>query len=284
MPYDNVRLESQDGIAILTLNRLKRRNALSLGLMLELLECLGDIEQHRAIRVVVLAAEGSVYCSGHDLTEMMNRTEEEYRHVFTVCAKLMTKIQSIPQPVIAEVQGMATAAGCQLVATCDLAIASDDASFATPGVAIGLFCTTPMVALSRAIGRKRALEMLLTGKTIDAATAVHWGLVNCAVPSTELRAATQRLAQQIARASRLTVSTGKQAYYTEIELPQANAYEHAKEVMTQNALASDAKEGMLAFLEKRGPCWTGCKRIFAILPIAASREPRHELLFQLPEA
>jgi enoyl-CoA hydratase/carnithine racemase len=169
----------------------------------------------------------------------------------------MTKVQSIPQPVIAEIQGTATAAGCQLVASCDLAVASDRASFATPGVRIGLFCTTPMVALSRTIGRKRALEMLLTGESIDAATAELWGLVNCVVPETELRTTAQKLAHRIAQASPLIVDLGKQAYYTQIDLDQAAAYDYAREIMTKNAMAADAQEGMLAFLEKRRACWSG---------------------------
>jgi enoyl-CoA hydratase/carnithine racemase len=169
----------------------------------------------------------------------------------------MTKIQSIPQPVIAQVQGIATAAGCQLVATCDLAISSDQASFATPGVRIGLFCTTPMVALSRAVGRKRAMEMLLTGKVVDPATAAEWGLVNCVVPAAELEAETRRLACRIAEASSFTVGLGKQAYYAQIDLDQPKAYAYAKEVMTMNSLAQDAQEGISAFLEKRAACWTG---------------------------
>jgi enoyl-CoA hydratase/carnithine racemase len=169
----------------------------------------------------------------------------------------MTKVQSIPQPVIAEVQGVATAAGCQLVATCDLAVASEAASFGTPGVRIGLFCTTPMVALSRAVGRKRALQMLMTGEMVDAVTAADWGLVNKAVPAAELRNETRKLAIRIAGASSLTVALGKQAYYTQIDLDQPKAYAYAKEVMSMNSLAADAQEGISAFLEKRAPCWAG---------------------------
>jgi enoyl-CoA hydratase/carnithine racemase len=169
----------------------------------------------------------------------------------------MMKIQAIPQPVIAEVQGVATAAGCQLVATCDLAVASEQAAFATPGVRIGLFCTTPMVALSRAVGRKRALQMLLTGEMVDAVTAADWGLVNRVVPAAELAAETRKLAARIADASSFTVSLGKQAYYTQIDLDQPKAYAYAKEVMSMNSLAADAQEGISAFLEKRAPCWAG---------------------------
>jgi enoyl-CoA hydratase/carnithine racemase len=169
----------------------------------------------------------------------------------------MTKIQSIPQPVIAQVQGVATAAGCQLVATCDLAIASEQAAFATPGVGIGLFCTTPMVALSRAVGRKRALEMLLTGKLVDATTAADWGLINRVVPAGQLEPETRQLACKIAEASSFTVALGKQAYYAQIDLDQSKAYAYAKEVMTMNSLAQDAQEGISAFLGKRAACWTG---------------------------
>jgi len=174
-----------------------------------------------------------------------------------VCTQLMEKVQAIPQPVIAEVQGIATAAGCQLVATCDLAVASDQAAFATPGVKIGLFCTTPMVALSRAVGRKRALEMLLTGDLVDAKTAAEWGLVNRVAQHSELAAESRKLAARVAGASSLVIGIGKQAYYTQIDLDQPKAYAYAKEVMSLNALAADAQEGISAFLEKRSPCWTG---------------------------
>ena len=257
MPYENISLQHEGPSAVVTLNRPQRRNALSLEMMLELIDALQAIARDRAIRAVILAAAGKVFCSGHDLSQMVGRDINEYRRLFDVCGELMMKIQSIPQPVIAEVQGIATAAGCQLVATCDLAIASDQAAFATPGVRIGLFCTTPMVALSRAVGRKRALEMLMTGEIVDAATAAGWGLVNRAVPAAELQAETRKLAARIAEASNLTVSLGKQAYYTQIDLDQPKAYAYAKEVMSMNSLAADAQEGISAFLEKRAPCWTG---------------------------
>jgi enoyl-CoA hydratase/carnithine racemase len=257
MATQDLSLELEGTTAIITLNRPHRRNALSLDLMRELIGCLEEIERNRSAQAVILSAAGKVYCSGHDLTEMVGRSVTEYRQLFEVCAELMMKIQSIPQPVIAEVQGVATAAGCQLVASCDLAIASDQATFGTPGVRIGLFCTTPMVALSRAVGRKRALHMLLTGEAIDAATAADWGLINSVVPVTELKAATRKLAARIAQASPLTVSIGKQAYYTQIDLDQPKAYAYAKEVMTTNAMAADALEGISAFLEKRSACWSG---------------------------
>jgi enoyl-CoA hydratase/carnithine racemase len=257
MGYQSLCLQNEGPAAIVTLNRPQRRNALALELMLELIDCFDAIGRDRAIRAVVLAAAGKVFCSGHDLSEMVGRDINEYRRLFDVCTELMTKIQAIPQPVIAEVQGIATAAGCQLVATCDLAIASDQAAFATPGVRIGLFCTTPMVALSRAVGRKRAFQMLMTGEMVDAVTAADWGLVNKVVPAAELQAETRKLAARIADASTLTVALGKQAYYTQIDLDQAKAYAYAKEVMSMNSLAADAQEGISAFLEKRVACWAG---------------------------
>ena len=247
----------EDGIAVLTLNRPERRNALSLELMLQLIACLDDLAADHTVRAIIIAAAGKIFCSGHDLSELVGRSVGDYRHIFDVCTVLMAKIQSVPQPVIAQVHGLATAAGCQLVATCDLAIASEEASFGTPGVKIGLFCTTPMVALSRAIGRKRAMEMLLTGRIIDARTAAEWGLVNRVVPAAELEVETRRLACQIAAASSLTVEIGKQAFYAQIDLDQPKAYAYAKEVMTMNAVAQDAQEGISAFLDKRQPCWSG---------------------------
>lgn len=252
-----IQVAAEGPIAVVTLNRPERRNALSLKLMQELIGALDEIGRDANLRAVILAAAGKVFCSGHDLSEMAGRNLVEYRHIFDVCAELMQKLQSIPQPVIAEVQGIATAAGCQLVASCDLAIAAEEASFATPGVKIGLFCTTPMVALTRAIGRKRALQMLLTGEMVPARTAAEWGLINDAVPAAELRDATRRLAAKVAGASPLVVAIGKQAYYTQIDLDQPKAYAYAKEVMSMNAMAADAQEGIGAFLGKRTPCWTG---------------------------
>jgi enoyl-CoA hydratase/carnithine racemase len=257
MSYENICFATEGNIALVTLNRPQRRNALSLALMQELIDCLSAIGGRRDLRAVILAAAGKVFSSGHDLSEMVGRDISEYRRLFDVCTELMTKLQSIPQPVIAEVQGIATAAGCQLVATCDLAIAAEEAAFATPGVRIGLFCTTPMVALSRGVGRKRALEMLLTGELIDAHRAADWGLVNRVVAADQLRAETRQLADRIAEASDLVVALGKQAYYTQIDLDQPKAYAYAKEVMTMNSLAHDAQEGISSFLQKRTPCWTG---------------------------
>ena len=244
-------------VATIRLNRPRQRNALSMDLMRDLIAVLEGIGTNSELAAVILAAEGSVFCSGHDLKEMVDRDINEYRQIFDLCTDLMAAIQRIPQPVIAQVDGMATAAGCQLVAACDLVVASENARFATPGVRIGLFCSTPMVALTRSIGRKRALEMLLTGKSIDAATAYEWGLVNRVVPKDALAKATRDLACEIAQASEMVVGLGKAAFYAQIDLDQSKAYTYAKEVMSMNALASDAQEGMSAFLEKRPPCWTG---------------------------
>jgi enoyl-CoA hydratase/carnithine racemase len=255
--YENLIVEVDQQIARITLNRPERRNALSLALMQELLACLRSLGESNEVGAVILAASGNVFSSGHDLSEMRGRTVSEYRKLFDVCVQMMTEIQRIPQPVIAEVQGVATAAGCQLVATCDLVVASETAKFATPGVRIGLFCSTPMVALARAVGRKRALEMLMTGAAIDAHTAAEWGLVNRVVPAEQLRAETEKLARQIAEASSMTLGLGKQAFYAQIDLDQAKAYDYTKEVMSLNAMADDAQEGICAFLEKRPPQWSG---------------------------
>lgn len=255
MQYQNILLAREGVTAVVTLNRPNRRNALSRQMMQELIDCLEGIGKGREIRTVILAAAGQVFCSGHDLSEMTGCAVGEYRELFELCTKLMETIQSIPQPVIAEVQGTATAAGCQLVATCDLAIASVNAKFATPGVRIGLFCSTPMVALSRAVGRKKAMEMLLTGEPISAEEALAAGLVNTLAPAEQLAATTLALAARIAASSHFVVGIGKQAFYQQIDMPQQHAYGFAREVMSANALAADAQEGMGAFLEKRRPRW-----------------------------
>lgn len=255
MEYRTIRFEREGPLARVTMARPERRNALSLDCMSELLDCFHEIGACDRLRAVILAAEGKAFCAGHDLSEMTSRSVSEYRTIFDVCSDLMMKIQSIRQPVIAEIQGVATAAGCQLAASCDLAIASDDAWFATPGVRIGLFCTTPMVALTRAIGRKRAMEMLLTGMRVDAALAAEWGLINRVVPAAQLSGEVLALARQIIDASGFTIGLGKQAFYSQIELDQPKAYAYAKEVMTMNALDGDAQEGIAAFLEKRAPSW-----------------------------
>ncbi len=252
-----LRLDRDGPIANITLANPERRNPLSIDTMLELQAAFEYLGADRDVHAIVMAAEGPVFSAGHDLREMVGADLAHYRHVFELCTNLMTAIQNVPQPVIAQVDGLATAAGCQLVATCDLVVASEDSRFATPGVKLGLFCSTPMVALSRAIGRKRALEMLMTGRAIDAKTAAEWGLVNRVVPSVELSAEAQSLALQIASASSLTVGIGKQAFYSQIDLDQAKAYAYTKEVMSKNAVAGDAQEGMCAFLEKRDPVWQG---------------------------
>ena len=244
-----------DGIAVVTMQRPQRRNALSLSLMQALERALRELGEDAGVRVVILCGEGAAFSAGHDLRELVDRDVEAYRAVFDACVVLMERIRALPQPVIAEVERVATAAGAQLVAACDLAVASEEATFATPGVRIGLFCSTPMVALSRAIGRKRAMEMLLTGDPIDAQTACDWGLVNRVCAPSELRAVTLALARKIASASRVVVGIGKSAFYAQIEADQEQAYAYTKEVMTLNALEPDAHEGISAFLDKRTPCW-----------------------------
>jgi enoyl-CoA hydratase/carnithine racemase len=243
--------------ATITLNRPESRNALSTALMTELTEEVLRQSRRSEVRVIVLRASGPAFSAGHDLKELIDRTLEEEQAVFDVCTRMMEAIQEVPQPVIAAVRGIATAAGCQLVATCDLAIAGEDARFATPGVSIGLFCSTPMVAVSRAIGRKRALEMLLTGRPIDAQTAAEWGLVNRVVATDQVDAAALELAGRIASASPLTLRIGKQAFYRQIDVPQEEAYRLMSRTMAENAMTDDAQEGMSAFLGKRQPTWKG---------------------------
>jgi enoyl-CoA hydratase/carnithine racemase len=246
-----------DGVARVVLNRPEKRNALSLELMDELVAVLKAISDRRDIRAIVVEGAGAAFSAGHDLSEMVGRDLPFYERLFDSCTELMEAIHRVPQPVIAKVHGMATAAGCQLVAGCDLAVAADEARFATPGVKIGLFCSTPMVPLSRAIGRKRALEMLLTGEPISAATALEWGLVNRVVPAPELDAAVDELVAAISRSSPLIVGIGKEAFYEQVELDEHRAYDLTKSVMAMNSLAADAQEGICAFLEKRPPSWTG---------------------------
>lgn len=246
-------LVRDDGdVTELTLNRPEKRNALSLSMMEDLTAAV------RAARgtVVVIDGAGPAFSAGHDLGEMVGRDAAFYDELFTACTVLMEALHDLPQPVIAKVHGVATAAGCQLVAACDLAVAEESARFATPGVKIGLFCSTPMVPLSRAVGRKRALQLLLTGEFIDAATAADWGLVNLVVPAGGLDATVADLARQIATASAATVGIGKAAFYDQIDLPEREAYELTRQVMAANAGIPDAQEGITAFLEKRRPTWT----------------------------
>jgi enoyl-CoA hydratase/carnithine racemase len=250
-----VRVDPNGPVARLTLNRPERRNALSLAVMRDLLAELRRLGDDHRVAVVVIAGAGPVFSAGHDLSEMVGRPDEFYAELFATCVELMTAVHEIPQPVIARVHGVATAAGCQLVAACDLAVAASDARFATPGVNIGLFCSTPMVPIARAIGPKRALELLLTGDAIDAATAAAWGLVNRVVPPDELDSAVDALANRICRSSATVVALGKRAFYAQHALTEADAYAVAAPVMSANASLPEAREGITAFLEKRPPVW-----------------------------
>ncbi len=246
-------IDTKGPVTTITLDRPRRRNALSAELMRDLIDSLRTVPE--SSRVIVLAANGPAFSAGHDLGEMIDRDPAFYAELFDVCTVLMETIHRVPQPVIARVHGIATAAGCQLVASCDLAVAAEDASFGTPGVKIGLFCSTPMVPISRAVGRKRAMQMLLTGETISAATAAEWGLINQAVPAAELDDAIETLVGRIARFSRTVIGIGKEAFYSQMELDEHRAYDLTKAVMASNARLSDAQEGMSAFLEKRTPEW-----------------------------
>ena len=246
------------GITTLTLDRPAQRNALSLALMAALQAELDAIREDSRVRVVVLAGTGPAFCAGHDLKELRSRNDRAfYETVFERCSALMQAITTLPQPVIGRVHGVATAAGCQLVASADLAIAADTARFATPGVNIGLFCSTPMVALTRNVGRKQAMEMLLTGEAIDAATALRLGLVNRVVGEAALDAAVAAMAETIRAKSRVTLRLGKEAFYRQLEQPLAEAYAYAGRVMTLNMLERDAHEGIDAFLARRPPVWAG---------------------------
>ena len=257
MVYKNILYEEEGKVATVTLNRPEKRNALSLALMQEMIDLLKMLRVKREIQVVILRGNGPAFCAGHDMGEMVGEDKgiNHFREIFGVCTEMMLLIHKIPQPVIAQVHGIATAAGCQLVAACDLAIASSDARFATPGVKIGLFCTTPMVPLVRAIGRRRAMKMLLTGNFISAADAERYGLVNEVVPLEELEKKTRELATEIASYSGWTVGIGKEAFYNQIDMEEKQAYFFAREVIASNCLTYDAQEGMRAFLEKRKPAW-----------------------------
>ena len=248
----------EDGILTLTMNRPKQRNALSRPLMAAMQAALDDAHETEAVKVIVIAGEGPGFCAGHDLKEVQGNPSHEFRQeLLKECSTLMQRIHSVRQPVIARVHGIATAAGCQLVATCDLAVAAPEATFATPGVNIGLFCSTPMVAVSRAVGRKAAMRMLLTGDMIDADAALGYGLVSHVAAEGALRETTTALARQIASKSPLTLAIGKKAFYEQAEMPTAKAYAYASEMMTKNMLARDAEEGIDAFIEKRDPVWKG---------------------------
>ncbi len=257
MSYQDIKFQIEDGIGLITLNRPEKRNALSLSLMREVIDLLSAIQQNPEVRIVIVRAEGPVFSSGHDLSEMMEGSAVFYRATFGACTEMMEAIRALPQPVIAQVQGMATAAGCQLAAACDLVVASQKARFATPGVRIGLFCHTPQVPLSRAVGRKKALEMLFTGRAISAEEAERSGLVNKVAPPERLAEETLNLARQIAQASPLTLSLGKQSFYWQIDAEESRAYDYTKEMMALNAMTEDAREGISAFLAKRPPHWKG---------------------------
>lgn len=253
MGWSHIHVSRDDPRLTITLNRPDRRNALSLELMTEVTKALRDVPAD--IRVVVISAQGPAFSAGHDLQEMIDRPGWFYDDLFAVCTDMMETVQTIPQPVIARVHGVATAAGCQLVASCDLAVASTEAWFGTPGVKIGLFCTTPAVPLVRAIGRKRAMEMLLTARPVDADTAQAWGLVNRVVPPDELDAAVTEYVDTIAQFSRHVVALGKDTFYRQAGLSQREAYGVAQPVMADNAALEHAQEGMSAFLDKRRPVW-----------------------------
>ena len=255
--YRNLLVTRDGSAARIVLNRPEKRNALSLELMEEMIAAVREVSARRDTRAIVIEGAGPAFSAGHDLSEMIARDREFLAHLFDRCSVMMETLHEVPQPVIAKVHGIATAAGCQLVAACDLALAAEGTRFATPGVKIGLFCSTPMVPVSRAVGRKRAMHMLLTGEPINAATALDWGLVNRVVPREELELAVVELVQAIARSSAYTVATGKHAFYSQIDRAEDDAYEHCEPVMTENALAHDAQEGMTAFLEKRDPVWRG---------------------------
>ena len=255
---DLVLREDADGIATLTLNRPKQYNALSMDMMAALQAQVGAIHDDRSVKAVVIEGAGRGFCAGHDLRELRSQSDRGfYQEVFQTCSHLMLSITRMPQPVVAKVHGIATAAGCQLVATCDLAVAAESARFATPGVNIGLFCSTPMVAVSRAVPRKTAMEMLLTGEMLPAARAAEVGLVNRVVADDELDGAVAEFVRAITAKSPLTLKIGKEAFYRQLELGLEEAYSYTSEVMTQNMLARDAEEGIDAFLEKRDPSWQG---------------------------
>ncbi len=252
---DDLLVERDGSVVTVTLNRAMKRNALSIEMLAAIDEALVGIGRDDSARVVVLCADGPVYSSGHDLKQMLDRSEQEYAELFRQCSVTMQRLRQIPQPVIARVHGLATAAGCQLVASCDLVVASDQAKFATPGVKIGLFCTTPMVPLVRSLPPKIAMEMLLTGNPLSATRAYELGFINRVVPEAELDATVAELAQQIVSASPQTIATGKAAFYDQLALSETEAYDRAVGVMTKNAVGEDAQEGIGAFLEKRPPQW-----------------------------
>lgn len=257
MEYQDILVESQEQIGLITLNSPKTINALSKNMIKEVTLALESFSTDSKTKVTIIKANGKHFCSGHNLREMVNGDQPEYRFIFEQCSRMMKLVHQVPQIVIAQVHGIATAAGCQLVASCDLAVADETARFGTPGVKIGLFCTTPMVALTRAVGRKLAMEMLMTGRLISAQEALHHGLVNKVVPEEDLEQATMEMALAVAEASPLVLRIGKQAFYAQIEQDEPRAYDLANNVITLNVMAEDAQHGISSFLEKRKPSWKG---------------------------
>lgn len=257
MEYKDIILDCANSIGSITLNSPKTANALSKSMISEIISALKFFHEDSSAKVIIIKGNGKHFCSGHDLKEMIDRGVTEYKSIFEQCSKMMLLIHEIPQIVIGRIHGVATAAGCQLAAQCDLAIAAESARFGTPGVKIGLFCTTPMVPLSRCVGRKHALEMLLTGSLITAGVAKEYGLVNHVAPDSELDEITIKMAETISEASPLTLAIGKKAFYTQIDMPETKAYEHAVEVMSLNLMTQDAQNGIKAFLEKKAPEWKG---------------------------
>ncbi len=255
MAYEEILFSKTDNIGIITLNRPEKINALSIRMISEMSQALKETAADASVKVLIIRAAGKHFCAGHYLQEMVAGGMKEYKNIFDRCNQMMQLIHEVPQPVIAQVQGVATAAGCQLAAWCDLAIAADNARFATPGVKIGLFCTTPMVALTRTIGRKAAMEMLLTGRYVDAPEARELGLINRVVPLESLAEETETLARQIAEASRLVLSIGKQGFYAQVDRSDDAAMSFGKHTMTMNLMADDAQAGIEAFLNKTKPVW-----------------------------
>ncbi len=255
MEYQEILFTAEGSIGFLTLNNPRKINALSRRMIQEIIDALTQVAADESVKVIIVEAAGKHFCAGHDLSEMVDQGVKEYKTIFDQCTRMMQLIHEIPQPVIAQVQGIATAAGCQLVAWCDLAVAEQNARFATPGVKIGLFCTTPMVALSRAVGRKAAMEMLLTGRYVPADEAQTLGLINKVVPPDALAQETRALAQQIVEASGFTLGIGKQAFYAQIDQPDDKAFQFAKHTITLNNMAEDAQNGIHGFLQKQTTVW-----------------------------